>query len=65
MTLLEERPSETGPEITPRVLRTARLILRAPQPEDAKAIAALANDIRIAQNTTRIPYPYTLADARS
>ena len=65
MTLLEERPSETGPETTPRALRTARLILRPPQPEDAKAIAALANDIRIAQNTTRLPYPYTLADARS
>jgi len=37
-------------------LRTARL-------EDAKAVAALANDRRIAENTARIPYPYKLADA--
>jgi RimJ/RimL family protein N-acetyltransferase len=45
------------------VLATARLQLRAPQREDAPAIAALANDRRIAENTARIPHPYTLADA--
>ena len=32
--------------------------------EDAKAIALLANDRRIAENTLRIPHPYTLADAQ-
>ena len=41
------------------------LILRPPQAEDAKAVTTLANDIRIAQNTTRIPYPYALSDARA
>jgi RimJ/RimL family protein N-acetyltransferase len=45
------------------VLATARLRLRAPQREDAYAIAELANDRRIAENTARIPHPYTLADA--
>jgi hypothetical protein len=64
VTLLEERPAEEVRETSPSALQTARLILRAPQAEDAKAIAALANDIRIAQNTTRLPHPYVLADAQ-
>jgi RimJ/RimL family protein N-acetyltransferase len=37
--------------------------LRAARLEDAKAVAALANDRRIAENTARIPYPYKVADA--
>jgi RimJ/RimL family protein N-acetyltransferase len=45
------------------VLATERLTLRAPRCEDVKAIAALANDRRIAENTARIPHPYTLDDA--
>jgi RimJ/RimL family protein N-acetyltransferase len=45
------------------VLRTERLALRAPRARDAKAIAGLINDRRIAENTARIPHPYTLADA--
>jgi RimJ/RimL family protein N-acetyltransferase len=45
------------------VLATARLILRAPRSEDASAIASLANDQRIAANTTRIPHPYGVTDA--
>ena len=63
MTLLEQRPSETFREACMPVLETERLTLRAPCLEDAKAIAALANDRRIAENTRRIPHPYTLADA--
>jgi len=47
------------------VLETKRLILRAPQLGDAKAVAALANDRRIAENTARIPHPYRQADAES
>jgi RimJ/RimL family protein N-acetyltransferase len=65
VTLLEERPAEIGRETSPGALQTARLILRPPQAEDAKTVAALANDIRIAQNTTRIPYPYALSDAHA
>ena len=44
--------------------RTERLVLRPPEPGDAEAIAALANDLRIAEMTARIPHPYTLNDAR-
>lgn len=61
--LLEERADETAQETSLKELQTARLILRPPQLQDAKAIAALANDIRIAQNTLRLPHPYTVADA--
>jgi RimJ/RimL family protein N-acetyltransferase len=59
--LTERLPS--APVLSAPVLTTARLRLRAPQREDAPAIAALANDRRIAENTARIPHPYTLADA--
>ena len=62
MTLLE-LPSETLRERSIPVLETERLVLRAPRLEDAKAVAVLANDRRIAENTRRIPHPYTCADA--
>jgi RimJ/RimL family protein N-acetyltransferase len=64
MTLLEEIP--TGRQIREAsipVLETKRLALRAPRLEDAKSVAALANDRRIAENTSRIPYPYKISDA--
>ena len=61
MTLIERLPS--APVLPAPVLVTARLRLRTPQRDDAPAIAALANDRRIAENTARIPHPYTLADA--
>jgi RimJ/RimL family protein N-acetyltransferase len=44
-------------------LATARLKLRAPRRSDGKAIAALANDLRVAANTARIPHPYAIEDA--
>jgi RimJ/RimL family protein N-acetyltransferase len=47
------------------VLETKRLVLRAPRLEDAKAIAAIANDRRIAENTARIPHPYRPSDAEA
>jgi RimJ/RimL family protein N-acetyltransferase len=62
MTCLEI-PSETLREGSIPVLKTKRLILRAPRLGDAKAVAALANDRRIAENTRRIPHPYSRADA--
>lgn len=64
MTGLEHVPSETFREGSIPVLETERLILRAPRLGDAKAIAALANDRDIAENTARIPHPYKLADAK-
>jgi RimJ/RimL family protein N-acetyltransferase len=65
MTLLEGRPAEILREASIPVLETERLMLRAPRLEDAKAIAMLANDRRVAENTARIPHPYTLADAEA
>jgi len=38
--------------------------LRAPRGEDSAAIAHLANDIRVAGNTARIPHPYRVEDAQ-
>ena len=63
MTLLDHRAPETFRERCIPVLETERLALRAPRLEDAKAVAQLANDRRIAENTARIPHPYTLVDA--
>src|SRR5215813_9607621 len=62
MTVLERLPS--APALPAPVLATARLHLRALEREDASTIATLANDRRIAENTARIPHPYTLADAK-
>src|SRR6516225_7293098 len=64
MTLLDRSASESLREASIPVLATERLILRAPCFEDARPIAALANDRRIAVNTLRIPHPYGLADAQ-
>jgi RimJ/RimL family protein N-acetyltransferase len=65
MSLLQEISPEILRESSTPVLETERLVLRAPRIEDAKAIARLANDRRIAENTTRIPHPYGLADAEA
>ena len=65
MTLLEEIPSETFCEACIPVLETKRLALRAPTLADAKTVAMLANDRRIAENSARIPFPYQVADAES
>ena len=65
MTLLEREPAEGLPVARKAVLKTARLMLRAPRPDDAKAIKALINDRRVAENMATIPHPYTLKDARS
>lgn len=62
MTLLEIPTSELREGSIP-VLETERLILRAPRLGDAKGLAALANDKRIAENTRRIPHPYKRSDA--
>jgi RimJ/RimL family protein N-acetyltransferase len=65
MTLLDFTAAETSRQRRIPVLETERLTLRAPRFEDAKAIATLVNDRRIAENTLRIPHPYDLADAES
>lgn len=65
MTLPNRIAPETLREKRIPLIQTERLVLRAPRAEDAKTIATLANDRRIAENTLRIPHPYGLADAQS
>ena len=57
MTLLDHRVPETFRERCTPVLETERLTLRAPRLGDGKALAQLANDRRIAENTARIQHP--------
>ncbi|HMG81075.1 MAG TPA: GNAT family N-acetyltransferase [Xanthobacteraceae bacterium] len=63
MTLSEQAFAPARRDDIVPVLATARLVLRAPRRSDVKAIAALANDRRIAANTARIPHPYGIEDA--
>jgi RimJ/RimL family protein N-acetyltransferase len=65
MIVLDIKPLATCPERSIGVLRTERLVLRAPCQADARDIAQLINDRRIAANTSRIPHPYGLADAHA
>lgn len=65
MTLLQEIPRGPLAESCIPVLETKRLALRAPRLEDAKTVAALANDRRIAENVARIPFPYKVSDAEA
>src|SRR5262249_27612091 len=58
-TMLQGIPPPTSlREACPCVLETERLTLRSPTLADVKAIARLANDRRIAENTRRLPHPY-------
>ncbi len=45
--------------------RTKRLMLRPSWPEDAPALAAAIGEARVARMLTRVPHPYTLADAQA
>src|ERR1700748_1936177 len=56
--MLQDIPTPTLRESTSCVLETERLTLRRPTLADVKAIARLANDRRIAENTRRLPHPY-------
>ena len=59
--MLQEIPTPTATlrEARPFILETERLSLRRPMLTDAKAIVRIANDRRIADNTRRLPHPYT------
>ena len=57
--MLQDFPPPTLREAMPCVLETERLRLRKPTLADVKAIARLANDRRIAENTRRLPHPYS------
>lgn len=56
--MLQQFPTIALREASPCVLETERLSLRRPTLADVKAIARLANDRRIAENTRRLPHPY-------
>jgi len=45
------------------IIETQRLTLRAPEADDAPRIAALCGDYAIAKMTTRMPWPYSRAEA--
>ena len=63
MTLSPEIFSPSAREHAAPMLETERLTLRAPRHDDQKAIARLANDRRVAANTTKLPHPYGMDDA--
>ena len=56
--MLQDTPPPTLREASRYVLETERLTLRRPTLADVKAIALLANDRRIAENSRRLPHPY-------
>jgi RimJ/RimL family protein N-acetyltransferase len=58
--MLQDIPTLSLREARACVLETERLTLRKPTLADVKAIANLANDRRIAENTRRLPHPYLL-----
>jgi RimJ/RimL family protein N-acetyltransferase len=61
--MLQDIPTPTLREASSCVLETERLTLRRPTLADVKAIARLADDRRIAENTRRLPHPYSQDDA--
>jgi RimJ/RimL family protein N-acetyltransferase len=57
--MLHDIPFQALRGASPCVLETERLTLRRPTLADVKAIARLANDRRIAENSRRLPHPYS------
>ena len=57
--MLQDIPVPARSETRPFILETERLTLRKPTLADATTIAKLGNDRRIAENTRRLPHPYT------
>ena len=58
-----EHTVSTTPTPSPPTLRTPRLTLRPATVADSAGLAAIANDMRIAQWLLRMPHPYAPADA--
>ena len=61
--MLQDFSSITLQEARPDVVATERLTLRRPTLADVSTIAHLANDRRVAENTRRLPHPYSQDDA--
>lgn len=65
MTAVQMSAASPPSDLYVPILESERLVLRTPQLADAPAIAALANNRKIAEMTTSIPHPYGLADAEA
>ncbi|MGJ4952459.1 GNAT family N-acetyltransferase [Bradyrhizobium sp. HKCCYLS20291] len=61
--MLQDITTPTLREARPCVLETPRLTLRPPELADVTAMARIANDRAIAENTRRLPHPYSEVDA--
>ncbi len=61
--MLQDFSSVSLREARPGVVATERLTLRRPTLADVRTIARLANDRRVAENTRRLPHPYSQDDA--
>jgi RimJ/RimL family protein N-acetyltransferase len=61
--MLRDIPPRTTREAGRCILETERLALRKPTLADVNAIAHLASDRRIAENTRRLPHPYSQGHA--
>ncbi|MFB2552909.1 GNAT family N-acetyltransferase [Ensifer soli] len=55
------RPSRSRTDCP--ILLSPRLVLRAPHDDDIDALAHLANNANVATMVSRMPHPYTVADA--
>ena len=60
--MLQDFSSVTLRLARPSVVATERLTLRRPTLADVRTIASLANDRRVAENTRRLPHPYSQDD---
>ena len=47
------------------ILESERLILRPPRPSDIAALTVWLGDFDVARNTSRVPHPYSEADAEA
>lgn len=61
--MLQDVPTPIARGTKACVLETERLTLRKPTLADVVALSLLANDRRIAENTRRLPHPYSRDDA--
>ncbi|KQS72034.1 GCN5 family acetyltransferase [Rhizobium sp. Leaf371] len=59
----DERPRPQRSRTDCPILLSPRLVLRAPHEDDIDALAHLANNANIATMVSRMPHPYTVADA--
>jgi RimJ/RimL family protein N-acetyltransferase len=64
MTLLACAQIDTPRTGRTPILKTKRLVLRAPRFEDVRPFAVLAGDLRVAENTAYIPSPCSVEDAK-